>query len=75
MYCHGYASVPVTYDKPDLPPQLAVILEAEHLCMSIRGIQAAGEKTITSVMRGVFLDAPEPRAEFMALISHGGTHA
>jgi pimeloyl-ACP methyl ester carboxylesterase len=30
MYCHGYAPGPVTYDKPDLPPQLAVILEAGY---------------------------------------------
>jgi pimeloyl-ACP methyl ester carboxylesterase len=30
MYCHGYAPVPVTYDKPDIPPQLAVILDAGY---------------------------------------------
>jgi pimeloyl-ACP methyl ester carboxylesterase len=30
MYCHGYAPVPVTYEKPDMPPQLAVILDAGY---------------------------------------------
>lgn len=51
------------------PRGVAVVLQAEHLCMTIRGAKAPGVKTITSVMRGVFLD-PEKgaRQEFLQLI-------
>jgi GTP cyclohydrolase I len=48
----------------ELAPQgVAVVLEAEHLCMTMRGVRAAGSVTRTSVMRGVFRSKPEARAE------------
>jgi GTP cyclohydrolase I len=48
-------------------------MEAEHLCMTMRGVQVPGAKTITSSMQGVFLD-PEKKArdEFLALIRSRG---
>lgn len=51
------------------PLGVGVIMEAEHLCMTMRGVKSPGAKTTTSAMRGVFLD-PEKgaRAEFMSLI-------
>lgn len=51
------------------PLGVAVVLEAEHLCMTMRGVQKPGAQTITSAMRGVFLD-PEKHArqEFLKLI-------
>jgi GTP cyclohydrolase I len=52
----------------ELAPQgVAVVLEAEHLCMTMRGVRAAGSVTRTSVMRGVFRDKPEARAEALDL--------
>jgi GTP cyclohydrolase I len=49
-----------------------VVIEAEHLCMTMRGVRKAGARTITSAVRGSFLTEPATRAEAMALI-RGGT--
>lgn len=50
------------------PLGLAVVVEATHQCMTWRGVKEADTKMTTSVMRGVFLDKPECRAEFFRLI-------
>ena len=50
------------------PLGVAVVLEAEHLCMSMRGIKKAGSKTITSVLKGVFRTNQASRAEVLSLI-------
>ena len=50
------------------PRGVAVIVEADHTCMTIRGVRKPGAMTITSSMRGGFLDNPATRAELMALI-------
>jgi GTP cyclohydrolase I len=47
-----------------------VVIEAEHLCMTMRGVKATGATTITSAVRGVFLTDPAARSEAMAFI-HG----
>ena len=46
---------------------VAVVLEAEHLCMSVRGVRAAGTSTVTSALLGLHRDHPATRAEFFAL--------
>jgi len=46
-----------------------VVLEAEHLCMSVRGVAKPGALTITSAVRGQFRDDPRSRAEVMSLIT------
>lgn len=46
---------------------VAVVLEAEHLCMSLRGVRAAGTRTVTSALLGLHRDHPATRAEFFAL--------
>ncbi|GGQ72947.1 GTP cyclohydrolase I FolE [Couchioplanes azureus] len=46
---------------------VAVVLEAEHLCMSLRGVRATGTTTTTSALLGLHRDHPETRAEFFAL--------
>lgn len=52
-----------------LDPQGAmVVIEAEHMCMTIRGIQKPGTKTITSRLHGVFFDNPTARAEALELM-------
>ncbi|MBA2955545.1 GTP cyclohydrolase I FolE [Nocardioides sp. MAH-18] len=45
-----------------------VVIEAEHLCMTMRGVKKAGARTITSAVRGTMLSSPSTRAEAMALI-------
>ncbi|HCU24542.1 MAG TPA: GTP cyclohydrolase I FolE [Deltaproteobacteria bacterium] len=50
------------------PLGVAVVIEAEHLCMQMRGVQKAGSKAITSEMLGAFRNNVSTRAEFMHLI-------
>lgn len=50
------------------PLGVAVVIECSHTCMIARGVQVQGSTTITSAMKGVFMDQPETRAEFMGLI-------
>lgn len=47
---------------------VAVVIEAEHLCMTMRGIRAAGAKTQTSALRGIMRSDARTRAEVMALL-------
>ena len=49
------------------PKGVVVVLQAEHLCMSLRGVQAAGASTTTSALHGLLRDDPRSRAEFFAL--------
>jgi len=49
------------------PRGVGVVIEAEHLCMSLRGVRAGGTRTITSALHGVLRDDPRSRAEFLAL--------
>jgi len=50
-----------------LPKGVGVVLEAEHLCMSLRGVKATGSKTVTSALRGLVRDDPRTRTEFFGL--------
>ena len=57
------------------PRVVAVVVEAIHLCMLMRGVEKQNSKAITSAMLGAFRDRPETRAEFMELIkSSRGLH-
>jgi phosphonate transport system ATP-binding protein len=49
------------------PRGIGVVLEAEHLCMSLRGVQKAGTRTVTSALHGLIRDDPRTRQEFLAL--------
>jgi GTP cyclohydrolase I len=50
------------------PVGVMVVIEAEHTCMTVRGVKKPGSMTITSALRGGFRKDPRTRAEAMALI-------
>ncbi len=49
------------------PKGVGVVLEAEHLCMTLRGVQKPGSQTITSMLHGLVRDDPRTRQEFLNL--------
>ncbi|MCZ4492020.1 MAG: folE [Conexibacter sp.] len=49
------------------PKGIGVVLEAEHLCMSLRGVSKPGARTVTSALQGLVRDDPRTRQEFLAL--------
>ena len=54
-------------DEQPQPKGLGVVIEAEHLCMTLRGIQAQGARTVTSSLHGLVRDDAGTRAEFLTL--------
>jgi len=57
-----------TLEKVLRPRGVFVVIEAEHLCMTMRGVRAPGSVTVTSAVRGVFKSDARTRAEAMSLI-------
>jgi len=57
-----------TITKAINPDGVAVVIKAEHLCMTMRGIKKPGSNVITSATRGVFRSRQATRAEFLALV-------
>ncbi len=53
------------------PKGVGVVLEAEHMCMSLRGVQKLGAMTVTSALRGLVRDDARTRQEFLALTKRG----
>jgi GTP cyclohydrolase I len=49
------------------PKGVGVVIEAEHQCMSLRGVRAMGSRTVTSSLHGILRDNPSSRQEFFAL--------
>jgi GTP cyclohydrolase I len=62
------ASIADDLERVLAPAGVAVVVEAQHLCMCARGVGKPGAAMVTSVMRGCFRNTPEARAEVMALI-------
>lgn len=53
------------------PRGVAVMIEAEHMCMSMRGVQKAGAMTLTTQFTGVFKEDPAEQVRFLTLVRHG----
>jgi GTP cyclohydrolase IA len=53
------------------PKGVGVVLEAEHMCMSLRGVQKPGARTLTSALHGLVRDDARTRQEFLALAGAG----
>ena len=58
-------------DEALKPRGVAVMLEAEHMCMSMRGVQKEGAVTVTTHFTGVFRDDPAEQVRFLTLLRHG----
>lgn len=57
------------------PKGVGVVIEAEHLCMSLRGVQKPGARTVTSALHGAVRDDQRTREEFLALTTGRSSHA
>jgi GTP cyclohydrolase IA len=57
------------------PRGAGVVIEAEHMCMTLRGVRAGGASTVTSSLLGGLRDDPRSRAEFLALTTYAGSTA
>jgi GTP cyclohydrolase I len=57
------------------PKGVGVVLEAEHLCMSLRGVHKQGATTVTSALHGLVRDDPRTRQELLALATAGSPYA
>jgi len=63
------AQIADTINRVLKPKGVAVVIDAEHQCMSSRGVNKVGTSTVTSRMLGAFRDSQKSRMEFMSLIS------
>ena len=55
------------------PRGVALMIEAEHMCMAMRGVQKAGTSTVTTQFTGMFRDDPAEQVRFITLVRHSGS--
>jgi GTP cyclohydrolase I len=67
------AQIVEAIDEALKPRGVAVLIEAEHMCMSMRGVQKSGASTITTQFTGIFRDDPAEQVRFMSMIRGFGT--
>jgi GTP cyclohydrolase I len=56
------------------PRGIIVVIEAEHFCMTMRGVQSPGTRTVTSSATGLFIEEQGAKEEFLTLINRNGKH-
>lgn len=69
---HLTAQIVLAIDDILKPRGAAVMLEAEHMCMAMRGVQKQGVSTVTTQFTGVFRDDPTEQVRFVTLVRGGG---
>jgi len=69
---HLTAQIVAAVDEILKPRGVAVLIEAEHMCMAMRGVQKQGVSTVTTQFTGVFRDDPAEQVRFMTLLRGGG---
>ena len=65
------AQIVAAIEESLAPRGVAVLVEAEHMCMSMRGVQKPGTSTVTMRFTGLFRDDPQQQARFMSLVRQG----
>ena len=70
---HLTSQVVTAIDEILKPRGVAVMIEAEHMCMSLRGVEKPGALTVTTQFTGLFRDDPAEQARFISLV-RGGNH-
>ena len=60
-------------DEQLQPKGVGVVIEADHMCMALRGVRADGARTVTSALHGQLRHDERSRAEFLALVTVGGS--
>lgn len=65
---HLTSQIVTAMDEALKPRGVAILIEAEHMCMAMRGVQKQGVSTITTQFTGVFRDDPQEQVRFMSLI-------
>lgn len=65
---HLTSQITMAMDEILKPRGVAVLIEAEHMCMAMRGVRKQGASTVTSQFTGVFRDDPQEQVRFMSLL-------
>jgi GTP cyclohydrolase IA len=65
------AQIADAIEKALKPRGVAILVEAEHMCMSMRGVMKSGSSTMTTQYRGMFKDAPEEQVRFFQMVKAG----
>ena len=69
---HLTSQVISSIDENLKPRGIALMVEAEHMCMAMRGVQKAGTSTVTTQFTGVFRDDPSEQVRFITLVRRNG---
>jgi len=65
---HMTSQIATAIEEILMPHGVAVMLEAEHMCMSVRGVEKPGSSTITTKFIGSFRDSPDEQVRFMTMV-------
>ena len=65
---HLTSQITTAIDEILCPRGVAVMIEAEHMCMSVRGVEKAGSSTVTTQFTGTFRDNPDEQVRFITMV-------